>query len=197
MSTGSMITLAVIVFFLFYLVLIYNRLVYLRNAFKTAFSGIQVQLTRRYELIPNLVETAKKYMAHEKETLTNVIAARNQAVNASESAAQHPEDPEAIKSLMGAETMLSGALGKLFALSENYPDLKANQNMMQLMDELTNTENRVSYSRQEFNDAVMNYNTYREQFPNMFIANPFGFMPAQLFEMSKPEYNEPIKVSFD
>jgi len=192
-----MITLGVIVAFFLYLIVIYNRLVYLRNAFKTAFSGIQIQLTRRYELIPNLVETAKKYMAHEKETLTNVIAARNQAVNASESAAQHPEDAQAIKGLMGAESALTGALGKLFALSENYPDLKANQNMMQLMDELTNTENRVSYARQAFNDGVMNYNTYREQFPNMLIANPFGFMPAELFEMAHEEYNEPIKVSFD
>jgi LemA protein len=196
MDTGTIITLAVIAFIIFYLITIFNRLVSFRNRFKNAFSQIDVQLQRRHELIPNLVETAKAYMAHEKETLTGVIEARNAATTAAKTAAAHPEDGGAIKNLMAAETALTGSLGKFFALSENYPDLKANETMSQLMEELASTENKVTFSRQAYNDSVMTYNTYREQFPNFFIANSGGFMAAELFEMDSIEYKKPVKVSF-
>ncbi|MBV1916086.1 MAG: LemA family protein [Pseudomonadales bacterium] len=196
MSTGTIITLAVIAFIALYLVTIFNRLVSLRNRFKNAFSQIDVQLQRRHELIPNLVETAKTYMAHEKETLTGVIEARNHAVTAVRAASAHPENGGAIKNLMSAETALTGSLGKLFALSENYPDLQANQTIEQLMAELSSTENKVSFSRQAYNDAVMTYNTYREQFPNYFVANSGGFMPAEPFEIESTDYKKPVKVSF-
>lgn len=196
MSTGAIITIAIIVVVVLYLIAIFNRLVALRNRFKNAFAQIDVQLQRRHELIPNLVETAKSYMAHEKETLTAVIEARNQAQSAVEAAAAHPEDANAIKTLMTAETALTGTLGKFFALSENYPDIKANQTMAQLMEELSSTENKVSFSRQAYNDAVMTYNTYREQFPNFFIANSGGFLPAELFELESADYKQPVKVSF-
>ena len=196
MSTGSIITLVAIIAIVLYLIAIFNQLVALRNRFKNAFAQIDVQLQRRHELIPNLVETAKAYMVHEKETLTAVIEARNQAVSASQSAAAHPEDVNAIKQLIAAEASLTGSLGKLFALAENYPDIKANQTMEKLMEELSSTENKVSFARQAFNDAVMAYNTYREQFPNMLIANPGGFMPAELFELESADYKQAIKVSF-
>jgi LemA protein len=196
MDTGTIITLAVIAFIIFYLITIFNRLVSFRNRFKNAFSQIDVQLQRRHELIPNLVETAKAYMAHEKETLTGVIEARNAATTAAKTAAAHPEDGGAIKNLMAAETALTGSLGKFFALSENYPDLKANETMSQLMEELASTENKVTFSRQAYNDSVMTYNTYREQFPNFFIANSGGFMAAELFEMDSIEYKKPVKISF-
>jgi LemA protein len=175
---------------------IYNKLVTFKNRLKNAFAQIDVQLKRRYDLIPNLVETAKSYMEHERETLEAVIQARNQAQQAEQKAADQPDDPEAMQNLMGAEQALTGSLGKLFALSENYPDLKANQNMMQLSEELSSTENKVAFARQAFNDAVMNYNTYREKFPNVMFAGVFGFSPAQQFKIESPEEREAPKVSF-
>ena len=188
--------LALLVGLVLFAISIYNRLVSGRNRFKNAFAQIDVQLTRRHDLIPNLVETAKGYMAHERGTLEAVINARNQAVSAGKTAADNPGDPEAMKGLMGAETLLTGALGRFFALAEAYPDLKANQNMMQLSEELTSTENKVSFARQAYNDAVMNYNIRRETFPDMIIANATGFGPAELFEIEAPEQREAPKVSF-
>ncbi len=175
---------------------IYNKLVALRNRYKNAFSQIDVQLKRRHDLIPNLVETAKGYMSHERETLEAVINARNQAVTAQQRASSSPGDPSAMQSLGAAEGQLTGALGRLFALSEAYPDLKANQNMLALQEELTSTENKVAFSRQAFNDAVMNYNTQREVFPNVIFAGMFGFGPAQLFEIESPKEREAPRVSF-
>ncbi len=175
---------------------IYNKLVALRNRFKNAFAQIDVQLKRRYDLIPNLVEVAKNYMKHERETLEAVIQARNQAQQAEKQAAAQPDDPNAIRNLMGAEQVLTGSLGRLFALSENYPDLKANQNMMQLTEELTSTENKIAFARQAFNDSVMNYNTYREQFPNTIFAGMFGFTQAQQFVIENAAEREAPKVQF-
>ncbi|MGA1539836.1 MAG: LemA family protein [Chthoniobacterales bacterium] len=174
----------------------YNGLVTLRNRFKNAFAQIEVQLKRRYDLIPNLVETAKGYLKHERETLEAVITARNAAASATTKAAAHPEDGSAIKGLAGAEGALSGALGRLFALAEAYPDLKANQNMMQLTEELTSTENKIAFARQAYNDAVMAYNTKRETFPTVIIAGIFNFLPAELFAVEEPGQREPVKVSF-
>ncbi|MDZ7758208.1 LemA family protein [Rhodohalobacter sp.] len=176
---------------------IYNKLVALRNRFKNAFAQIDVQLKRRYDLIPNLVEIAKSYMKHERETLEAVIQARNQAQQAEEQVASQPDDPNAMKNLMGAEQTLTGSLGRLFALSENYPDLKANQNMMQLSEELSSTENKIAFARQAFNDSVMNYNTYREQFPNTIFAGMFGFNQAQEFIIDNEAEREAPKVSFN
>ncbi len=167
----SWIILGLIVLALLFLVGIYNRLVSARNAYKNAFAQIDVQLTRRYDLIPNLVETAKGYIKHERETLEAVVRARNAAVSGLKAAAASPGDPAALQQLAGAENTLAGALGRLFAVAEAYPDLKANQNMMQLSEELTSTENKVAFARQAFNDAVMSYNTTREVFPNNFVAN--------------------------
>lgn len=197
MDLSSIITLAVIVIAAFYIVGIYNRLVALKNRFKNAYAQIDVQLTRRYDLIPNLVETAKGYMAHEKETLEAVIQARNQAVSANQAAAKHPDDGAAIQGIAGAETLLTGALGKFFALSESYPDLKANETMNNVMEELSSTENKVAFSRQAYNDSVMTYNTYKEQFPNNIISNQFNFKDAELFEVDEPEVKKAVKVSFD
>lgn len=174
----------------------YNGLVALRNRFKNAFSQIDVQLKRRYDLIPNLVETAKGYLKHERETLEAVIKARNVASAAGQKAAAAPDDASAIKGLMGAETALTGALGRFFALSEQYPDLKANQNMAQLSEELSSTENRIAFARQAYNDSVMTYNTKRESFPAIVIAGALGFQPAALFEIADPTERENVKVSF-
>ena len=175
---------------------IYNRLVAGRNRFKNAFAQIDVQLTRRHDLIPNLVETAKGYMKHERETLEAVVNARNTAVAGLKAAAADPSDPEAMKNLAQAEQGLSGALGRLFALSEAYPDLKANENMMQLSEELTTTENKVAFSRQAYNDSVMDYNTQRESFPNNFFAGWFNFRAAELLEIEDETKREAPKVSF-
>ncbi|HKE97002.1 MAG TPA: LemA family protein, partial [Povalibacter sp.] len=171
---GFVILIGIVLVLLFF-VSIYNRLVAARNAYKNAFAQIDVQLTRRYDLIPNLVETAKGYLKHERETLEAVVAARNAAVSGLRNASANPGNPAAVQQLAGAETALSGALGRLFAVAEAYPDLKANQNMMQLSEELTSTENKVAFARQAFNDAVMNYNNTRETFPNTVIAGMFAF----------------------
>jgi LemA protein len=198
--TALIVVLAAIVvplFFLFMWVIgAYNRLVALRNRFKNAFAQIDVQLKRRYDLIPNLVETAKGYIKHERGTLEAVIAARNAASAASVRAAQAPGDATAMKELSGAETALTGTLGRLFAVAEAYPDLKANTTMMSLMEELTSTENKVAFARQAYNDSVMGYNTARETFPTNLIAGPFNFGPAELFVIDKPEEKEAPKVSF-
>jgi LemA protein len=174
----------------------YNNLVRLRNVFKNAFAQIDIQLKRRYDLIPNLVETAKRYLAHEHDTLEDVIAARNKAVSASNSAATNPGDAQTMQTLIAAESGLTGSLGKLFALSENYPDLKANQTMSQLMEELTSTENKISFSRQAYNDAVMVYNTARETFPGNIFANSFNFQAATLWEITETKEREAVKVQF-
>jgi LemA protein len=175
---------------------IYNRLVNLRNGVKNAFSQIDVQLTRRYDLIPNLVEAVKGYMKHERETLDAVISARNAAVTGLKAAEVNPSDPEAIRQLASAETTLQGSLGRMFALAEAYPDLKANQNMMQFQEELASTENKVAFARQAFNDAVMAYNNSRENFPNNILAGLFNFKPAEHLEIEAPEKRQVPKVSF-
>ncbi len=174
----------------------YNKLVRLRNGFKNAFAQIDVQLKRRYDLIPNLVETAKGYMKHERETLDAVITARNQAQTASNAAASDPADAGAMKNLVGAEGALTGAMGRMFALMESYPDLKANQNMMQVSEELTSTENKVAFARQAYNDAVMGFNNARETFPSSLIAGLFHFDAAELFEITTAAEKEAPKVSF-
>ena len=176
---------------------IYNQLVALKNRFQNAFSQIEVQLKRRYDLIPNLVETAKGYMAHEKGTLEAVIQARNQAVSGLNKAAANPGDPAAMQALMAAETGLSGALGRLFALSEAYPDLKANQNMAQLSEEIASTENKVSFARQAYNDSVTAYNTYRQSFPPVLFASFLGHgQDAELLDFDDAQIAEAPKVSF-
>ncbi|MBQ1024281.1 MULTISPECIES: LemA family protein [unclassified Micromonospora] len=175
---------------------IYNGLVRARNAYRNAFAQIDVQLVRRHDLIPNLVETAKGYLKHERETLEAVINARNAAVNAQATAAAAPGDPAAMQQLSGAENALTATLGRLFALSEAYPDLKANQNMMQLSEELTSTENRVAFARQAYNDAVMAYNNKREVFPSSVVAGMFSFGPAELFQPDDPQQRQAPQVSF-
>ena len=195
-TVGQIIFWVVVVGTVFWMIRGYNRLVAFRNRFKNAFAQIDVQLTRRYDLIPNLVETAKGYLKHERETLEAVIAARNQAAAAAKQAAIRPEDAGAIQALTGAEGVLTGAMGRLFAVMESYPDLKANQNMMQLSEELTATENRVAFARQAFNDAVMSYNTSRESVPTNFIAGTFQFKPAQLLEIEDVQKRQVPKVAF-
>ena len=188
--------LGIVVLVAVFAILIYNRLVTARNRYKNAFAQIDVQLTRRYDLIPNLVKVAERYMSHERDTLEAVIQARNQAVGSLKEVAADPTNAEAVRRLSASDQGLTGALGRLFALSENYPDLKANQNMMQLSEELVSTENRVAFARQGFNDAVMDYNNQREMFPNNLIANNFGFQPAQLLEIEAPEKRAAVLVDF-
>jgi LemA protein len=191
------VVLVVIAVVVFWTVGAYNRLVSLRNKFRNAFAQIDVQLKRRYDLIPNLVETAKAYMKHERETLENVIRARNTAVTANAAASADPGSAAAIQGLVAAEGALSGALSRLFALAEAYPDLKANQNMMQLTEELTGTENKIAFARQAFNDAVMSYNTASQQFPTNVIAGAFSFAPAELLQSTEGDVERrPVKVQF-
>ena len=175
---------------------VYNGLVSLRNRFKNAFAQIDVQLKRRYDLIPNLVEIAKGYLKHERETLEAVIKARNIALAASQAAAANPADANAIRSLGAAEGGLAGALSRLMVVAEQYPDLKANQNMMQLTEEMTSTENKVAFARQAYNDSVMTYNTARETFPSVLLAGMFGFQSAELFKIEDPTERNAPKVSF-
>ncbi|MFZ6847955.1 LemA family protein [Undibacterium sp. RuRC25W] len=191
------IVLAVVVLIGFWVVGAYNRLVSLRNRFKNSFAQIDVQLKRRYDLIPNLVEVAKGYMKHERETLEAVIAARNQAVSASSKAGLDPADAASVQQLSAAEGTLTASLGKMFALSESYPDLKANENMIQLTEELTSTENKIAFARQAYNDSVMQYNTSIEQFPGSLIANNFGFKAAELLQATESEQErKAVKVAF-
>ncbi len=196
--TGILIAIVVVgLLLVMYGVGIYNRLVTLRNRIENAFSQIEVQLKRRYDLIPNLIETVKGYMAHEKDTLEAVINARNQAVGGLQNASAKPGDPAAMKELMVAEQALGGTLGRLFALAEAYPDLKANENMMQLTEELTSTENRVAFARQSYNDSVTLYNTYRQTFPPVVFAGMFGHnQDAELLEFDSEAIAEAPKVSF-
>ena len=198
--SGLIIMLVVLAAALFFVVAFviggYNKLVALRNRFKNAYAQIDVQLKRRYDLIPNLVETAKGYIKHERETLENVTKARNIAYVASQAAAANPGDASAMKNLVSAESGLAGTLSRLMMVSEQYPDLKANQNMMQLTEELTSTENKISFARQAYNDSVMVYNTDREVFPSNLVAGMFNFGPAELFVIDKPEQKDAPKVSF-
>jgi LemA protein len=197
MGTGGWIFLGIVVVIAIWVVIIYNGLVALRNRFKNAFSQIDVQLKRRYDLIPNLVETAKGYLKHERETLEAVIKARNQALAAAQGAAANPGNPAAMQQLGQAEGALSGVLGRLFALAEAYPDLKANQNMMAIQEELSSTENKVAFSRQAFNDSVMEYNTKRESFPDNIVAGMFRFDAAELLQATEAaEERKAPKVSF-
>jgi LemA protein len=197
MGIGGWIFLGLIAALVIWAITIYNGLVALRNRFKNAFSQIDVQLKRRYDLIPNLVETAKGYLKHERETLEAVIKARNQAVAAAQTAAASPGNPAAMQGLGQAEGALSNVLGRLFMLTEAYPDLKANQNMMAIQEELTSTENKVAFARQAFNDSVMEYNTRRESFPDNIFAGMFRFDAAELLNATESaEERKTPKVSF-
>lgn len=198
MSTGNWIALGIVAVVLVWGISIYNRLVVLRNRFKNGFAQIDVQLKRRYDLIPNLVEAAKGYLTHERETLEAVIKARAAAVSAEGKAAAAPGDPAAMRGLAQAEGVLGGALGKLLAVFEAYPDLKANQNVMQVQEELVSTENKVAFARQAFNDAVMEFNTYRESFPPVAIASVLGFREAELLQATESaEERQAPKVKFN
>jgi LemA protein len=191
-----LVVLAILAVLLLWVVGIYNGLVTLRNRFKNAFAQIDVQLKRRYDLIPNLVETAKAYLKHERETLEAVIKARNTAFAASQAAAANPADGAAMKSLLTAESGLTGALSRLMVVSEAYPDLKANQNMAQLTEELTSTENKIAFARQAYNDAVTVYNTKRETFPTVVLAGMFNFTAAELFQVEAAAERQAPRVSF-
>jgi LemA protein len=188
--------LAIVVLLAIVVIGLYNKLVTLRNRFKNAFAQIDVQLKRRYDLIPNLVESAKAYLKHERETLEAVIQARNVASSASQKAAANPGDAAAMQNLLGAESGLAGAMSRLLVTFERYPDLKANQTIAQLMEELTSTENKIAFSRQSYNDSVMTYNTARETFPTVIIANLFAFQGAVLFEVKSEAEREAPKVKF-
>ena len=197
MSTGGWIAVGVLVAAGLLLAVIYNRLVTLANRYKNAYSQIDVQLKRRYDLIPNLVETVKGYMAHERGTLEAVIKARGAAVSAAERAAKAPGEPGAMQGLSQAEGVLGGALGRLLAVFEAYPDLKANQNVLGLQEELSSNENKVAFARQAFNDSVMEYNTQRESFPDVVFAGTFGFRAAELLVSTESaEERKAPKVSF-
>ncbi|MDX1633632.1 MAG: LemA family protein [Marinobacter sp.] len=189
---GLVVIAAVVVF----VVMIYNRLVALRNQFKNSFAQIDVQLQRRHDLIPNLVESTKAYMAHERNTLTEVMQARNNAVSAQKEAARDPADGGKIRKLGSAENMLTRALANFYAVAENYPELKANETVQQLMEELSSTENRVAFARQAYNDTVMTYNTFREQFPNNLVAGFLAFKPTSQLELENPEARQAPKVAF-
>ena len=197
MLITTLVIVGVLIVLVMIVVGIYNKLVTLKNRFENAFSQIEVQLQRRYDLIPNLIETVKGYMAHEKETLEAVIQARNQAQSSLQAASQNPGDASAIAGLAGAEGMLGGALGRIFALSESYPDLKANQNMANLQEELSSTENKVAFSRQAFNDAVTAYNTYKQTYPPVISAGMFGHsQDGTLLEKKRKKIAEAPKVQF-
>ena len=195
-NMGLLISLAVLAVFIISAIGIYNSLVALRNRYKNAFAQIDVQLKRRYDLIPNLVETAKGYMAHERETLEAVVKARNIAVSAANAASSTPGEPNAMSALSNAESSLTGAFGRLMVVVERYPDLKANQNMLALQEEITSTENKVSFARQSYNDSVMAYNTKREIFPSNIFAGIFGFAEAKLFEITDVTEREAPTVKF-
>jgi LemA protein len=193
---AGLVLLGLVALLFFFFVGTYNRLVALRNRFKNAFAQIDVQLKRRYDLIPNLVEVAKGYLKHERETLEAVIKARNIALGAAQTAAANPADAGAMKNLLGAESGLGGAMSRLMVVVEQYPDLKANQNMMQLTEELTSTENKISFARQAYNDAVMTYNTSRETFPQNIVAGMFSFAEAQLFQVENQAERVAPQVKF-
>ena len=193
---GTIIFLVLIGGVLFWGIAMYNALVRGRNQLKNAFAQIDVQLQRRYDLIPNLVETTKEYIRHERETLEAVIQARNQAQAAARAAADHPEDGAAVAKLGAAEGVLGAALGRFFALAEAYPDLKANQTIQQLMEELSSTENKIAFARQHFNDSVMAYNNQREQFPNSIVAGIFNFDEARQLEIEDETARKAVKVDF-
>jgi LemA protein len=190
------IVIGLILFFVFWIVSIYNGLVASRNQTRNAFSQIDVQLKRRYDLIPNLVETVKGYMKHEQDTLEKVIAARNSAYTSQQKLASNPGDPAEMKKLMAAEGQLQGSLGRLLAVSESYPELRSSENMSRLQEELSSTENKISFARQAYNDSVTSYNTTRESFPQSIIAGSFGFNAAELWEITNVAERESVKVKF-
>ena len=194
--TGLVVYIVIIAVIVLTGIVLYNSLITLRNRYKNAYSQIDVQLKRRYDLIPNVVETAKGYIKHERGTLEAVIKARNQASSANQKAAGNPGDAKTMEGLMGAEAALTGALGRFFALAENYPTLKANETMAKLMEELSSTENKISFARQAYNDSVMAYNIGREKFPNLMIAGLFNFKEAVLFKTETTEECKPVKVTF-